>query len=183
MSIIVYSPSEMCIVADTFILHTDDFNGAISQASFRNESKIITTDDQHFVYCFEDTQALPFIPVLTAYLKRYELGLLKKDDKLPLYEPVQFSVGIMSKRYMYRVINRKDKITISRRTMTFCNHCDNASLMYAAKLPALEVWEELAKMDEVYHGLVPDVVTNKHLKLIKKQKKTTVQPDQITTEV
>ncbi|EBV8434132.1 hypothetical protein AVA65_07770 [Salmonella enterica subsp. enterica serovar Minnesota] len=182
MSIIVYSPSEMCIIADTFVLHTDDFDGAIGQASFRDESKIITTDDQHFTYCFEDTQAAPFIPVLTAYLKRYELGLLKKEDKLPLYEPSQFSVGIMSKRHMYRVINRKDKITISRRLLTFCNHCDNASLMYAAKLPALEVWKELAKMDEVYHGLTPNVVTNKHLKLIKKQKKAAVQPDQITLE-
>ena len=183
MSIIVYSPKEMCIVADTFVFHTEDHPNKIRESDFRWDNKIVVTEDNHFIYAFEEKQVPRIIPVITHFLKRFEMGTLGKDEVLEHLKGEIFDIGIMSKRYFYRINNGRDRITINIKNTMYSNHHNSFYIFHVLELPALEVWKVLAKqIEDIPHASVHTTLTNKKLTLIKQQKKGKAKHPQIQGE-
>lgn len=183
MSIIVYSPKEMCIVADTFVFHTHDHIGKVKETDFQLGDKIKTTEDNHFIYAFEVTQVPQMIPVITNFLKRFEMGLLGKDEVLQPYKDEEFELGIMSKRRVYRVVNNKKGINVYIKNNMFTNHYNSFYLLHTLELPALEVWKVMVReVENVAHNTVHTTASAKKLKLISKQKKAKTEHPQIKGE-
>ena len=183
MSLIVYSPKEMCIVADTFIFHTHDHAGKVKETDFQLGDKIKTTEDNHFIYAFEVTQVPQMIPVITNFLKRFEMGLLEKDEVLKPFKDEEFDLGIMSKRHLYRIVNNKKGINVYIKNNMYTNHYNSFYLFHTLDLPALEVWKVLVKeVENIAHNTVHTTLSTKKLTLIKKQKKVKVEHPQVKGE-
>lgn len=174
MSVIVFCPKTMTFVSDSFVLDTKDLPGGFREAEFNTVQKIFTSECGQFVYCFEGTRIEEMVPVVLNYLLRFEKNLLTDKDKPPHYEKETFELAVMTKRRLYRFKNMEGKSTVAIRKMMFTNVHECTTLMHVLDLPAIEVWKEMLFITDTYHDQIPQVVTNKHLKLIpvKKTKST-----------
>lgn len=170
MSIIVYSPEEMVIIADRFVMHTDQIRDDVVEVKFENTCKIRVSEDNHFAYCFEVTEEMKFMPVILNFLKRFESGLLEKDEKLNIPDHPKFVVGVMSRRHFYMIDNsNKNKVTIQH--TVWSNHYTDTLLYSAIRLPALKIWQTIHELTTVSHSLNHDIVHGKSLTPIKKAPK------------
>lgn len=181
MSIIVYSPEEMVIVADRFVMNTKQIRVGFGEVSFDHHTKVHISEDNHFAYCFEITQENKFIPVILNFIKRFESGQLEKEEKLEITSDVPFCVGIMSRRHFYMCDSRvKDNKLTIQHTM-WSNHYTETVLYRALQLPAVKVWQVIGELTGVAHSLDYDVVKASQLTLIKKTpKKTKPKKDEVT---
>lgn len=181
MSIIVYSPEEMVIIADRFVMHTDQIRDGVADINFENTCKIHTSEDNHFAYCFEVTEEAKFMPVILNFLKRFESGLLEKDEKLNIPDKPKFTVGVMSHRHFYVIDNSvKNKVTIQH--TVWSNHYTETLVYKAIRLPALKIWQTIHELTGIAHSLDYDIVRGKSLTPIKKAPKAKKEKQEETAK-
>lgn len=172
MSLIVVHPAEGVIIADRFILDSEEDDHGVTHTSVTTEDKIKITEDGYIAYCFEGMQYQEALEALFSFVIRYETGVLLKDEKPPKFEldpGNDFKLVIMTKRACYRFHGSRKGAgpTLVERKVPWLNSYAEYNCMAGLSLTALEMFEAVKEFNTTWVTKDYQVVKQTQLKLIK----------------
>lgn len=140
---------------------------------FKDDAKVIITEDQEFAYVFSNDQFPEVVPVVTQWIRAYELKKMPKDLEL-IPGPKGMIIVVLTRRALYHIVTSKEghlKFSLVEGDSSFISPNGQYSIYNMLSLTAKEIFDVTRRHSLACINSYYDLVTAKDLKLIKGSKK------------